>query len=142
MFWQEKIKPKVILEQTKKRKFTVGYHHGKLKFLPYNYQLPPMTWSCLTVHWLLGSVSDNVPPIWNLISKEVKHINNGTRMRNMKTCFMSEYKRVAIERLCWKSKTDDWDYMNAINVWDNFQNDFNIKYIINNKNEKTSQKTV
>ena len=30
----------------------------------------------------------------------------------------------------------DWDYMSAINVWDNVQNDFNIKYMANNKRKK------
>ena len=29
-----------------------------------------------------------------------------------------------------------WDYMSAINVWDNVQNDFNIKYMANNKLKK------
>ena len=36
-----------------------------------------MTCSQLIVNWLLDSVSENVPPIWTLIYKEVKHINNG-----------------------------------------------------------------
>ena len=40
---------------------------------------------------------------------------------------MSEVKIVAIDKVCWKAKMKDWDYMSAINVWDNVQNDFNIK---------------
>ena len=35
----------------------------------------------------------------------------------------------------------DWDYMSAINIWDNVQNDFSIKYMANNKKIK-SWKTV
>ena len=54
-------------------------------------------------------------------------------MWNMMKCFMSEVKIVAIEKVCWKSKTKDYDYMITINVWDNVQNDFNIKYMANNK---------
>ena len=40
---RRKIKQGLSLEQTKKRKFTVRYHHGKLNVLPYNYQFPLMT---------------------------------------------------------------------------------------------------
>ena len=102
-----------------------------------------MTCSQLIVNWLLGSVSENVPPLWTLSSKEVKHIKNGMRMWNMMKCFVSEVKRVAIEKVCWKAKMKDWDYMSAINVWDNVQNYFNIKYMANNKRKKeTSWKTV
>ena len=36
----------------------------------------------------------------------------------------------------------DWDYVSAINFWDNVHNDFNIKYMANNKRKKPSQKTV
>ena len=71
------------MDQMKKRKFTVGYYLGNLNVLPSNYQFPPMTCSWLIVNWLLGSVSENVPPRWALSSKEVKHINNGTRIWNM-----------------------------------------------------------
>ena len=63
------------------------------------------------------------------------------RTWNMMKCFMYEVKRVAIDKLCWKSKIKDWDYMSAINVWDNGQNDFNIKYMANNK-QQNSWKTI
>ena len=42
-------------------------------------------------------------------------------MWNMMKCFMSEVKRVAIEKVYCKYKIKDWDYMSAINVWDNLQ---------------------
>ena len=35
---------------------------------------------------------------------ELKHIKNGTRMWNMVKCFISEFKRVGIEKVCWKAK--------------------------------------
>ena len=40
---------------------------------------------------------------------------------------MCEIKRVEIDKVYWKTKMINWDYMSAINVWDNVQNDFNIK---------------
>ena len=49
---------------------------------------------------------------------------------------MYEVNKVAIDKVCWKSKTKYWDYMSAINVWDNVYNDFNIKYMANNKRKK------
>ena len=55
---------------------------------------------------------------------------------------MSEVKRVAIDKVCWKSKIKDWDYMSAINIWDNVQKDFNIKYMTNKKRKNSSWKTV
>ena len=65
------------MEQTKKRKFMMGYHHGKLNVLPYNHLFPPMNCYHVIVNWLLSSVSENVPHFWTLISNEVKHINRG-----------------------------------------------------------------
>ena len=113
---KQRRKLEVSSEQTNKRNVTVGYLHGKLNVLTSNYPFPPMTCSQLTVTCLLGSVSDNVTPLWNLSSKEVKHINNGMIMWNMMKCFMSEVKRVTIEKVCWKAKTKDWDNMRTINV--------------------------
>ena len=54
-------------------------------------------------------------------------------MWNMMKYFMYEVKKVAIDKVCCKSNTKYWDYMSAINVWDNVQNYLNIKYIANNK---------
>ena len=55
---------------------------------------------------------------------------------------MSEVMRVAIDKVCWEAKMKDWDDVNAFNVWDNVQNDFNIKYMADNEWGELSQKTV
>ena len=62
----------------------------------------------MIVNWLLGSVYENVPPLWNFIYKDVKHTNNDMIMCNMMKCLMSEVNRGAIEKVCWKSKMKDW----------------------------------
>ena len=142
LYLRQKIKRELSLDQTKKRKFTVVYHHGKLNFLSYNYQFPLMNCYHLIVTWLIGSVSQNLLPLWTFISKEVKHINNGMRMWNMMKFFMSKLKRVYIEKVCQKSKMKDWDYISAINFWDNVQNYFNKKYMANNKRKENSWKKV
>ena len=49
---------------------------------------------------------------------------------------MSEVNRVAIDKVCWKTKMKDWDYISAINVWYNVQNHSNTKYMANNKLKK------
>ena len=121
------------MEKNETRKFAVGSHHGKLNILPSNYQFPPMTCFQLIANWLLESVSENLPPLWNLRSKKVKHINNSMRMWNMMKCFMSKVKRVYIDKVCWKAEMKYWDYMSAIKVWDNVQNGFNIKYMADSK---------
>ena len=114
------------------------YHIGKLDNLSSNYQLPPMTCSQLIVNWLLGSVSKNVPPPWTLISKQVKHINNSMILWNMMKWFMSDVKRVAIDKVCCKYKIKYWEYRSAINIWDNVKDYFNIKYISNTKRKNPS----
>ena len=114
----------------------VGYHHGNLNVLLSNYQFPPMTCYQMIVNWLLGSVSENVPTLCTLSSKEVKYIKKVMIMWNMMKCFMYEVKRVAVDKVCWKSKMKYWDYMSAINVWYNMQNDFIIKYMTDNKQTK------
>ena len=131
-----RLKREVSVEKTKKRKFTVGYHHGKLNYLPSNYQFPLTACFQLIENWLLGILFNNVIPLFNLSSKEVNHINNGMRLCNMMECFVSEVNRVSIDKVCWKYKMNDWDYMSAVNVWDNFQNDFNIKCMANIKRKK------
>ena len=60
-------------------------------------------------------------------------------MWNMIKFFMSEVI-LAIDKVCWKSKMKDWDYISAVNVWDNVHNYFNIKYMANNKQTKTHGK--
>ena len=109
-------KQEVSMEQTKKRKFMVVYHHGKLNVLPYNYYFPPMTCSPLIVNCLPGSLYNNVPLLWNFSSKKVTHINNGVRMWNIMKGFMYEVNRLAIDKVCCKSKIKDWGYMSSINV--------------------------
>ena len=125
------------MEQTNKGKFTVGYHRRKLNVLPSTYKLPLIACYQLIVNWLLGIVFDNVPPLWTLSYKEVKHIKNGMIMWNMMERSMYEIKRVYIYRVCSKYKIKYWYLMSAVNVCDDVQNDFNIKYMANNKYIKT-----
>ena len=112
----------------------VGYHHGKINVLTYNNQFSTMTCCQMIVNWLLSSVSKNVPLFWDFISNKVKHIKKGMRMQNMMKCFMSEVKRVAIQKICWKARMKYCYYMSAIRVWDNVHNYINIKWIANNQN--------
>ena len=101
-----------------------------------------MTFSQPTVNWLQGSVSENVTPICNLSSKEVKHTNNGMIMGNIMKCFMYEVKRLAIDKVCWKSKIKYWDYMNAINFRDHVWNGLNTKYMANNKQKNLMESSL
>ena len=55
---------------------------------------------------------------------------------------MSEVKRVAIDKVCWKSKIKDWNHMSEINVWDHAKNDFNIKYTADNKQKNSNGKSL
>ena len=57
-------------------------------------------------------------------------------------CFMSEVKRVSIDKVCWKSKMKYLYYISATNVWDNVQDYFNINYMANNKQKKNPMETV
>ena len=96
LYLRRKRKREVNLEQMKKIKFMVVYHHGKLNILPSIYQLPLMNFSKVTVNLLLENSSNNVTPLWNFTYKEVNHTNNGMIMWNMMKCIMSEVQRVDI----------------------------------------------
>ena len=41
---------------------------------------------------------------------------------------MSKVKRAAIEKVYWRYKMKDWDYISETNIWDNVQDYFNTKY--------------
>ena len=114
-----------------------GISSWKVIVLPSTYKFPLMPCSPMIVNGLLGSVSENVPHLLILCYKEVKHINIVMRMWNMMKCFISEVNRVDTEKVCWKSKMKDLDYISTINVWYNVHNDFNIKYMANKK-QKTN----
>ena len=108
----------------------------KTKCLNSYLKFSPMTWYQLIENWLLDIIFENVPPLWTLSSKEVRHIKNGTRMWNTVKCFISEVNRVAIGRFYRKAKMKDWDYMSEINIWDNVQNYLNKKYMANKKQKR------
>ena len=86
----------------KGEKICGGISSRKTIFLPSGYQFTPMNCSQMIVNWLIGSVSENVSPIWILSSKEVTHINNGMIMWNIMKYFIYEVQRVDNEKVCWK----------------------------------------
>ena len=60
-------------EIVKKRKFTVGFHHGKLSPLPATFKWPKMTTFQLCVNWLIGNVEESIPPYCTLTRPMLSH---------------------------------------------------------------------
>jgi len=51
------------------RKYTLGFHHGRLNPLPADFQWPKMTTQQLCINWLVGNRLDNIPPFCTLSTK-------------------------------------------------------------------------
>ena len=98
------------MDHVKKRKLTMGSHHGLLTPLPSDWEFPSMTWSQLIENWFLGNQRDNLPPIIDLDSKLVKHCNKGSgnRMKGNMVAFMRVVEMEAREKSCWKNDNREW----------------------------------
>ena len=133
------------MDHVKKRKLTMGSHHGLLTPLPSDWEFPSMTWSQLIENWFLGNQRDNLPPIIDLDSKLVKHCNKGSgnRMRGNMVAFMRVVEMEAREKSCWKNNNREWTNEYVRNMIDEIRGDFTKKYMLgNNRKCENSWSTV
>ena len=66
-----------LITNTKKQKFTISLHHGRLITLPVNFEFPQgMTLFQLVRNWLIGDIDENIPPFQHLYSYFIKHDKN------------------------------------------------------------------
>ncbi|GFH55956.1 hypothetical protein CTEN210_12433 [Chaetoceros tenuissimus] len=115
----------------KKRKFTIGFHHGQLNPLPPNYEFPSMSCASLVRNWFIGDSERNVPPFGTLDSHMVKHIGiyskknpeqrlkrpSGAADLSMMKSFMTVVERIAKENKIWKKKNERWNLDSVNKLW-------------------------
>ncbi len=94
----------------KKRKFTVGQHHGRLNVLPRDFTFSSMTPLMLVHCWLMGGVRHDIPALAQLDSKHVLFLKGGNKMRNKMESIMRIVEKMAREKNAWNGKMSDWDY--------------------------------
>ena len=69
----------------KKRKLTVGFHHGRLQVVPVSWKFPNMTIKQLIDNWFIGNEREKIPPFAVLHFNHVAHIKTAKSARSGKS---------------------------------------------------------
>ena len=101
----------------KKRKFTVGFHHGKLSPLPATFKWPKMTTFQLCVNWLIGNVEESIPPYCTLTRPMLSHDQKLCSQFPSMRVFMRYIECAARREEVWVEKTSDWTYDKVFAMW-------------------------
>lgn len=106
----------------KKRKLLVGCHHRTLTPLPSRWDFPK-----LIQNWFLANEAENIPPFIDLVSKAVRHWNNGmgNRMRLHVMAVMRSVELEAREKQCWVEKKSQWSSKSVQDMFDTIR--FNLQ---------------
>lgn len=128
----------------KKRKLTVGYHHGTLNPLPSNWKFTSMPVLMLIQNWFIGDLNRNIPPLHTLDSKHVQYLlkGKGNKVRTKMKAFMKIVEAEAKAKDVWMEKMSDWDYTTVTRMWDAIKEDFNAKYCKTSRKKELSWSTV
>lgn len=106
------------MQAVKRRRLTLGFHHGKLQCLPAHWKFPTMTCKQLFENWFIGNKRDNVPPFALLKHHHVDHIKNGAAtLRKMKS-FMKVIECHARDEGCWIESKADWTIGEVSKAWE------------------------
>ena len=90
--------------QIKKRKLTVGWHHGKLNPLPSTWEFPKNTTLINMMNmWLLGNKKENVPPFKFLSSSNVKHLKASPSTLSKMKQVMLKIENIGKRKNLWNS---------------------------------------
>eukprot|EP00804_Cyclotella_cryptica_P030556 CCRYP_014841-RA/>CCRYP_014841-RA protein AED:0.29 eAED:0.28 QI:0/0/0/1/1/1/2/0/385 len=133
------------INSVKKRKLTMGCHHGMLTPLPEDWEFPPMTWTQLIQNWFIGNKTENLPPFVDLNSKIVAHCNrnSGNRMRLNMKAMMRIVELEAREKGVWVEKKSEWTAPLVQKMIDAVRVDFMKKYLDgSNRQAEASWSTV
>ena len=86
----------------KKRKYTMGYCHGKLTCLPADFAFPKgMTSQQLVQNWYVGSIKQNIPPYGALTGIDFSHNDRMRRQFCEMKIFMKYFECVARKHGAW-----------------------------------------
>ena len=89
-------------QQMRRRKLTVGYHHGKLNPLPPRWNYPKMNIVQLIHMWLMGSLADGVAALRYLDSLQVGHFDKEGQKLSRMWRVIRVVQHFACRRGVWK----------------------------------------
>ncbi len=107
--------------QLKRRKLTVGFHHGKLNVLPASWKYPKMNLVQLIHLYQMGSPSEGITALRLCKSSDVNHFDKEGRNLSRMRRVMMVVQHFARMRGVWKPLTagsDYWDGETVTRVWD------------------------
>ena len=91
----------------KKRKLTVGFHHGCLQVVPVYWKFLNMTIKHFIDNWFIGNEREKIPPLVVLQFNHITHIKTAksersgkSKLRQMRSV-MKVVKKYAIQEGCW-----------------------------------------
>lgn len=140
---EQSLRLKRNLEQSsrvvKKRKLTIGYHHGKLCMLPPHWDFPSMNTKQLFESWLLPG-NKGFPPYSQFTDAFVSHIPRASQKLRQMRATMSIIERWAKEKNCWVPGPS-WKIREVNQLWSNVES--NIYALLkSNRKCQLSWKTV
>ena len=84
----------ISIANVKRRKFTIGMHHGRLNPLPADFKFPSQTLQQLVVNYLLGDSAKNSPP-YSLFSPDYfRHCKSDLKSLSMMKKLMNHVKKL------------------------------------------------
>ena len=120
-FLSAQTREQIIREKTrcqlKRRKLTLGLHHGKLNPLPSTWTFPKkMSVIHLINMWLLGNKKENVPPLKLLSSRNVDHLKSGPGNLSKMKQVLLQVESFGRERGLWQSN-NVWNGERVTKLW-------------------------
>ena len=115
-------------EQVKRRKMTVGFHHGVLNPLPSSWSYPKMNMIQLINLYLLGSPAEGVSALRHLNSKHVMHFDKeGMNLSRMKR-LMGVVEHYGRARGVWRpaNALHYWNGETVTKLWDGVWGDLKV----------------
>ena len=117
----QKSKAAETRRQLKRRKLTVGFHHGKLTVLPASWKYPKMNLVQLIHLYQMGSPSEGITALRLCKSSDVNHFDKEGRNLSRMRRVMKVVEHYARTRSVWKplnAGSDYWDGETVTKLWD------------------------
>ena len=102
----------------KRRKITIGFHHGVLNPLPPTWDFPK---AIPIIHllnaWLIGDLQHNIPPFHVLQPIHVKHLKSGRQNLSKMKQVMTKIEELGKKENVWHSDVKHWTGQRVTVLW-------------------------
>ena len=110
--------------QLSERKYTIGYHHGKMNPLPSTWKYPRgITLIHLINLWLIGDKEQNVPPLGMVSTQWVRHFDKKARNYSKMKQVMAFVETFGRQRGVWLQSNTRWDGRAITILWSSIWED-------------------